>query len=138
MIMSSYHIDTKCCIFHLGNLRLVDGSNKLEGRVEIYHAGKWGTVCDDDWDITDANVVCQSLGFKQAIATKFFGKGSRDIWLDDVACIGDETDLQDCRHLGWGENDCSHDEDAGVVCHNLGGYYCWEDKYYLSIFNKVF
>lgn len=37
------------------------------GNVEILHDGKWGSVCDDEWDDLEADVVCRQLGFNSAI-----------------------------------------------------------------------
>ncbi len=49
------------CTF--GELRLVDGSSSLEGRLEVCVGGRWGTVCDDEFGVLDASVVCRQLGY---------------------------------------------------------------------------
>ena len=95
------------------------GDTDNEGRVEVYHNGAWGTVCDDGWDISDADVVCRQLGYSGAISAPheaLFGPGSGPIHYDDVTCTGSEARLADCPHPGIGIQNCIHSEDAGVVC----------------------
>lgn len=100
-------------------LRLINGTDRCSGRVEILHNGQWGTVCDDEWDFRDAQVVCRAMDCGSAQTAKssaYFGQGSGDIWLDDVNCVGNESSLVHCQHPSFGENNCGHGEDAGVVC----------------------
>jgi len=100
-------------------VRLVNGPTEFEGRVEVYHNGEWGTVCDDGWDLSDAQVVCSELDIGNAIAARhraFYGQGSGQIWLDDLNCFGNEWTIGNCSHSGWGVENCGHHEDASVRC----------------------
>ncbi|KAL6460140.1 hypothetical protein MHYP_G00318990 [Metynnis hypsauchen] len=112
-------------------VRLVDGDSRCAGRVEIFHDDQWGTVCDYNWNISDAAVVCRELGCGEAVdalSTAHFGPGSGPVWMDDVNCSGLESTLMNCTFREWGESYCSHDEDAGVICSGgvklVGGSRC--------------
>ncbi|XP_049918074.1 lysyl oxidase homolog 3B isoform X2 [Epinephelus moara] len=90
-----------------------------EGRIELFYKGEWGTICDDDFSISNANVLCRQLGFVSATGwthSAKYGKGQGKIWLDNVLCNGGEKSIELCKSRGWGNSDCTHDEDAGVVC----------------------
>ncbi|XP_042244771.1 lysyl oxidase homolog 3B isoform X5 [Thunnus maccoyii] len=90
-----------------------------EGRIELFYKGEWGTICDDDFSINNANVLCRQLGFVSATGwthSAKYGKGQGKIWLDNVLCNGAEKSIEFCKSRGWGNSDCTHDEDAGVVC----------------------
>ncbi|NXT00738.1 NETR protein, partial [Jacana jacana] len=95
-----------------------------EGRVEVYHAGQWGTVCDDQWDDADAEVVCRQLGLggvAKAWSQAYFGEGSGPVLLDEVQCTGNELSIEQCPKGSWREHNCGHKEDAGVSCMPLTG-----------------
>ncbi|RMC18766.1 hypothetical protein DUI87_04662 [Hirundo rustica rustica] len=99
----------------LGNfVRIVGEDNR--GRVEIFHQGSWGTICDDGWTTREASVVCRMLGFNRAVAFFTAPPGTGQIWLDDVNCKGTEITITDCNKRDWGAHNCNHSEDVGVEC----------------------
>ena len=44
--------------------RLVNGRNSKEGRIEVYHSGQWGTICDDKFGANEGGMICRALGFE--------------------------------------------------------------------------
>ncbi|XP_066477541.1 deleted in malignant brain tumors 1 protein-like [Tiliqua scincoides] len=101
------------------SLRLVNGQNRCQGRVEVFHSGTWGTVCDDDWDKNDGQVVCRALQCGAVLSTPgeaYFGQGTGEVLMDNLHCSGNESSITECSHNGWGVSNCAHKEDAGVVC----------------------
>ncbi|KAG2484910.1 hypothetical protein HYH03_016296 [Edaphochlamys debaryana] len=122
----SYHDVAHC----EGHVKLVNGwVDGSSGRVEVYHSGQMGTICDDAWDDDDATVVCRQLGFDGGYAEwgGAFGPGFewQPIYMNRVACNGSEPGVATCGRWGgegsWGNHTCSHWEDAGVTCFNCPG-----------------
>ena len=117
-----------------GNLRLVGGTltdedgNLCEGRLEIYHNGEWGTICNDYWTENDADVACRVLGFvggsvedwgrfRTAVKAGFpAGAADQQIMLDDLRCGGKEANLLECTASQVGKHNCRHREDVGLRC----------------------
>lgn len=105
-----------------GDVRLVDGPSSNKGRVEVYHDGQWGTICDDSWHMQDGDTICKQLGYERARYVYFrahYGQGTGPIWIDQIHCNSGSASILDCRHLGWGESDCDHKEDAAVDCKRI-------------------
>ena len=92
-----------------GDLRLVGGASEYEGRVEVLHNNEWGTVCADDWDIVDANVVCRQLGFPKAVDMTASENVERQAnvtyWFEESAfhphCFEQAVRVEQCNHNGW-------------------------------------
>lgn len=103
-----------------GDLKLFDGDNFASGTVGVYRGYSWGRVCDDNWSIKEANVVCRQLGLGFAVRAlkrnKFHSITGRNYLMDNVRCMGNESRLIDCKFDGWARHDCAEHEDAGVQC----------------------
>ena len=125
------------------------GSTNTSGRVEICYSNTWGTVCDDDWDDTDAAVVCRQLGYtgtcsslipfkplieSTARGSAYFGRGEGPIYLDNVGCTGTETRLSQCSYNGVGIHNCGHHQDSGVICLGLCSQFCLSFSWSKRIF----
>uniref|UniRef100_A0A8C6TUH9 SRCR domain-containing protein n=1 Tax=Neogobius melanostomus TaxID=47308 RepID=A0A8C6TUH9_9GOBI len=116
------HAEDAGVVCEENSVRLSGSNSRCSGRVEVFHSGQWGTVCDDLWDTNDAEVVCRQVGCGRAVSapqSAHFGQGSGQIWLDDVNCLGNEMYLIGCAHIGLGTHNCAHTEDAGVVCEGM-------------------
>ena len=127
-----------------GELRLEDGPTENVGRLEVFHNGEWGTVCDDQFDerVDDPGTLhdrrrfpniaprkaCQFMGYAngQMIprGNMSVAPASKKIWLDDVRCLAGSNHwtgappekLHHCYHAGWSNNNCTHVEDVHLSC----------------------
>ena len=81
----------------------------------------WGGVCDDGFDLEEANVICCEAGYNLGAHELFigsqFGKGLGHILLDELDCKGDESSILECKFDPWNVTDCNDNEWVGVSCH---------------------
>ena len=106
------------------DVRLRNGSTHSEGRVDVHYEGEWGAICDNGWDINDAMVICRQLGYVSVLRPTIHSayppsNANAQLWLDHVACRGNESSIQFCAHSGWGVTDCIDNSEAGVVCASM-------------------
>ena len=95
-------------------------NNVNGGRVEVYYQGTWGTVCNQGWNIKDANVICRQLGFKAGTLFEYDSTaqpGNGTLWLKDLDCAGNESSITFCSRGSWNmTSGCSHQQDASLIC----------------------
>ncbi|XP_071098013.1 scavenger receptor cysteine-rich domain-containing protein DMBT1-like [Haliotis cracherodii] len=87
-------------------------------RVQVFRNGQWGYICANGWNSKDAEVICRMKGYWHGTGTARIipTDGSERLWLDDVDCIGNETDISECRFQGWGIPSCPSGGLGGVNC----------------------
>ena len=105
----------------------MNGPEPLEGTVEVCFNDTYGSICHDNWSGSDAQVVCQSLGYDRTNATAlthaFYGTSSGPIYLSSLQCMGDELSLANC-YFSQDTQNCNNDDVAGVSC---SGKTCFHD-----------
>ena len=103
-------------------VRIRGGANPFEGRVEVVHNGKWGSVCADEWGIEEAMTVCRqlNLGYASKAVTKYnFSETDVEVVMSGVKCRVDEISIYNCEHDEWANATCSSKKkSAGVICVN--------------------
>ena len=109
--------------FNVANIQLqgMIGSRSVgyyHGGVSIYNPKKnqYEYICDEEWDINDAHVVCHMLGFPGAldatVRSEYGQPSAKDSWISNVQCNGTESSIFDCPYE---ENfNCSRSRSAGV------------------------
>lgn len=114
----------KCSGIQVRLVDMCEDSLRSGGVVEVLFGGVWGTVCPDSWDLNDANVVCQQLGYEGAQSTfdPYACEGDPPVnWMSNVQCKGNETSLSQCKHMGWNATrSCPPYSSASVICIPLG------------------
>ncbi|XP_028518377.1 deleted in malignant brain tumors 1 protein isoform X2 [Exaiptasia diaphana] len=109
-----------CCVLGTAPLRLLGKASSpslVQGILQIYYNGQWGTICSNSWYWAETNVACKQLGYDGAITYTHLGQGPDPIWLDSVNCHGGESSVDQCTHRGWGTHGCGHSQDVGIVCY---------------------
>jgi len=100
-------------------IRVVDGRDETNGRVEIFHNHQWGTICGNDFSYLEAAVVCRQLGFSGGFSVREAPFGENPylpIHTASVTCTGIENRLDECQ-INYGyTSSCDHAMDVGVFC----------------------
>lgn len=108
-----------------GSIRLAQGTeavpDALEGRLEIFRNGRWGTVCSNTFNLIAANISCKELGFLRAqgfenSTSAGYGEGAGPVHLSRFQCTEADQVLNDCSEIT--SEECTHEQDVGITCTN--------------------
>ncbi|XP_039644398.1 scavenger receptor cysteine-rich type 1 protein M130-like [Perca fluviatilis] len=101
------------------SVRLVNGTSLCSGRLEVksnQSNQSWSSVCEDDFDLQDAEVVCRELGCgaPSVLQGALYGDMEAPVWTKEFQCRGHESALVDCDSSD--RNTCSSGKAAGLTC----------------------
>ncbi|XP_028454494.1 deleted in malignant brain tumors 1 protein isoform X2 [Perca flavescens] len=103
------------------SVRLVNGTSLCSGRLEVntnQSTQRWSSVCEDDFDQQDAEVVCRELGCgpPSVLQGALYGEVEAPMRTKEFQCRGHESALLDCRSSGSDRNTCSRRKAVGFTC----------------------
>lgn len=97
-------------------LILRNGNRPCEGHLQVYHRGKWGYVGDKYWNRSTEEVACRSTSCGEPVLSTDILRDSGKVWLNELKCNGDESQLWDCNHPGFGKSDFRKDAVKKIQC----------------------
>lgn len=112
-------------------LILKNGNNPCEGHIEVYHNSKWGYVGDTKWSRNTEEVVCRSTHCGKPVSTEHILRpNDSTVWLNEITCNGQESDLWDCLYPGWGISTFRKDDMKKIKCSSKAGLLTWNVEKY--------
>uniref|UniRef100_A0A671TRR5 SRCR domain-containing protein n=1 Tax=Sparus aurata TaxID=8175 RepID=A0A671TRR5_SPAAU len=124
-VCSSIYIKVRLNTVRINNnsVRLVNGNSLCSGRLEVKSNQRWSSVCEDDFDQQDAEVVCRELGCgaPSVLQGALYGEVEAPMWTKEFQCGGHESALLDCRTSGSDRNTCSPGKAVGLTCSGRRG-----------------
>uniref|UniRef100_A0A673BBB9 SRCR domain-containing protein n=1 Tax=Sphaeramia orbicularis TaxID=375764 RepID=A0A673BBB9_9TELE len=105
------------------SVKLVHGSSLCSGRLEVWSNQPWCSVCEEDLDHNDAEVVCRELGCgaPSLLQGALYGEGEAPVWTSELQCEGNESAVLDCRRSSSAGKTCGSGKAAGLTCTDPGG-----------------
>ncbi|XP_032396137.1 scavenger receptor cysteine-rich type 1 protein M130-like [Etheostoma spectabile] len=105
------------------SVRLVNGTSLCSGRLEVkstQSTQSWSSVCEEGFDLQDAEVVCRDLGCgaPSVLQGALYGDMEAPVWTKEFQCRGHESALLDCDSSD--RNTCSSAKAAGLTCSGRG------------------
>ena len=92
---------THSVILCAGDIRLVGGSDPLEGRVDLFYEGEWGQVVAHR-GTNAANFACRQAGYLYSEGIQSFVQGNGSVWLYTWIYSGDEQRVESCTTMAGG------------------------------------
>ncbi|XP_023207049.1 scavenger receptor cysteine-rich type 1 protein M130-like isoform X5 [Xiphophorus maculatus] len=110
-----YNVEIICS----DSVRLVQGTNRCSGRLEVKTNQSWSSVCEKDFDLQDAEVVCREIGCGHPSVHQgaLYGEAEAPVGSREFLCEGSESALLNCSsRKSSGRNSCSPGQAVGLTC----------------------